>query len=117
MTSEIRLEFLAEEGPSAAAAFGSAVLQPDPSARTTIRLAITAPGPMGLEALRHARRSMLREEWTIGREPDEPSLESAVFSATEVSWTVPWIQRERCRERLQALETRANRALRELSRS
>ena len=31
---------------------------------------------------------MLREEWTRGVEEDEPSLEDAVFSAFEVSWSV-----------------------------
>jgi hypothetical protein len=116
MSSEIRLEVVAEENHGYAPADGSAALKPSPDSLLTLRLAISAPDPAGLEALRHARRSILREEWTLGREPDEPSLESAVFSATEVSWTVPLTQRQRCRERLLELETRANRALRELRR-
>ena len=60
---------------------------------------------------------MLREEWTLGsREPGEPSLETAMFSAEEIRWTVPLSQRARCLERLAELEARADRTLRELSR-
>jgi len=116
MSSEIRLEVIGEETPGRAPAEGSAALQLSADSLLTLRLAISTPDPAGLEALRHARRSILREEWTLGREPDEPSLESAIFSATEVSWTVPLTQRQRCRERLVELETRANRALRDLRR-
>ena len=47
------------------------------------------PTPDSLEALRYARRSMLREEWTRGIEEGEPSLEEAIFSAFEVVWSVP----------------------------
>ena len=117
MSSDIRLEALAEEGPGMALASGTAALKPSPDALLTLRFAIWASDPAGLDALRHARRSILREEWTLGRDPDEPSLESAIFSASEVAWTVPRSQRDRCRERLLELETRANRALRDLKRS
>jgi hypothetical protein len=116
MGCDIRLEAIAEEGP-AIASKGTAALKPSPESLLTLRFAISAPDPAGLDALRHARRSILREEWTLGRDPDEPSLESAIFSASEVTWTVPSSQRERCRERLCELETRANRALRDLKRS
>jgi hypothetical protein len=68
-----------------------------------------------LEALRYARRSMLREEWTRGTEDGEPSLEEAIFSAFEVVWTVPADERERCRAKLAELVERANRALTELA--
>jgi len=67
-----------------------------------------------LEALRYARRSMLREEWTRGIEDGEPSLEEAIFSAFEVVWSVPEDERERCREKLAELVERANRTLAEL---
>lgn len=115
MSSDIRLE-AAAEGPAAVRSAGSAALKPSPDALWTLRFAIWAPDSAGLEALRHARRSMLREEWTIGKDPEEPSLESAVFSVTEISWTVPLSQRARCRERLAELQTRANRTLQELRR-
>ena len=115
VSSDIRLE-AAAEGPVPAPSAGSSALQPSPEALWTLRFAIWAPDTAGLEALRHARRSMLREEWTIGKDPEEASLESAVFSATEISWTVPLSQRARCRERLAELQRRANRTLQELRR-
>lgn len=108
---------MAEEGSGHSASEGSAALQTSPDFLLTLRVAISAPDPAGLEALRHARRSMLREEWTLGTDPGEASLESAIFSATEISWTVPFSQRDRCRERLVELEMRANRALQQLRRS
>lgn len=115
MSSDIRLEAAAEE-PVAASWAGSTALKPSPDALWTLRFAIWAPDAAGLEALRHARRSMLREEWTIGKDPEEPSLESAVFSVREISWTVPLSQRARCRERLAELQRRANCTLQELRR-
>ncbi|HEY1435352.1 MAG TPA: hypothetical protein VGG65_08250, partial [Thermoanaerobaculia bacterium] len=68
-----------------------------------------------LEALRYARRAMLREEWTRGVDEDEPSLEEAVFSAFDVVWSVPALARESGRAKLEELVTRANRALADMS--
>ena len=48
--------------------------------------------------------------------PGEPSLETAIFSPTEISWTVPASERARAADRLRELEARANRALSEISR-
>lgn len=73
---------------------------------------ITTDGP-ALEALRYARRAMLREESTLGVGEGEPSLEDAVFSAFDVAWSVPAGQREWSRSKLQELVERANRVLRE----
>jgi hypothetical protein len=67
--------------------------------------------PAELEALCHARRSMLREERTRGREWDEPSLEEAVFTRTEISWRVRPDQRSWCLQKLEQLSARANRVL------
>jgi len=117
MGSEIRLQALAEVHQSQAPAEGSVALLTSGESLLTLRFAISTPDTRGLDALRHARRSMLREEWTLGRDPGEPSLEAAVFSLTEVAWTVPLSQRERCLERLAELERRANRSLLELRRS
>ncbi len=117
MASEIRLEAMAAQIYGQAHSEGSAALESAPDASLTLRLAISAPGALGLEALRHARRSILREEWTLGRDPGEPSLESAVFTSKEVVWTVPLRLQDRCRQTLQQLESRANRTLRELRRS
>jgi hypothetical protein len=113
---DIRLETIAEEPQVDAPSNGSAALQRAEEPLVTLRLQVFAPDDAGLDALRHARRSMLREEWTLGREPGEPSLEAAVFSAIEVAWTVPRSRREWCLRRISELERRANRALEDLRR-
>ena len=83
-------------------------------ASSTLRFRLSADGD-SLDALRYARRSMLREEWTRGIEEGEPSLEEAVFSAFEIVWSVPSDERERCRKKLEELVDRANRTLAELA--
>jgi len=115
MRTEIRLELIGENPVSPLPAVGSALPKPDPDSFWTLRFAITSTDPAGLDAVRHARRSMLREEWTLGREPGEPSLETAMFSAEEISWTVPLAHRARCIERLAELESRAARTLHDLA--
>jgi len=74
----------------------------------TLRFLLTAEGQEELEALRNARRSLLREEWTRGRDSDEPSLEDAVFSPTEILWVVRPDQRPVCLHKLEELRRRAN---------
>jgi len=66
-------------------------------------------GEDDLEALRHARRSMLREEWTLGRRDDEPSLEDATFSIDSIVWPIWPEQRARCLEKIEELEARIER--------
>jgi hypothetical protein len=112
----IRLEVAAEErvGPEPTSGTAALALSEEPVCQ--LRISIEAPDdPSALDALRHARRSVLREEWTLGRAAGEPSLETAVFSASEILWSVPVSQRSRSMERLAELEARANRAWRELS--
>lgn len=70
-----------------------------------------------LEALRYARRAILREEETLGLDPREPSLDSAVFSVEDVTWAVPRDQIDRCLDRMNELVARANRAIETLGRS
>jgi hypothetical protein len=70
-----------------------------------------------LEALRYARRAMLREERTRGLEEDDPSLEDAVFSAFEVRWSVRASAAASGRSKLAELVERANRARGEFSAS
>jgi hypothetical protein len=79
--------------------------------RVSVRARLSSSDAESLEALRYARRAMLREEWTRGTEEDEPSLEDAVFSAHDVVWRVPEEDRERCLQKLDELLRRANRAL------
>jgi hypothetical protein len=87
-------------------------LEPGP---LTLRFRLVSADERSLEALRYARRAMLREEWTRGVEDGEPLLEEAVFSAFDVVWKVPAGARERCRALLEELVTRANRALADMS--
>jgi hypothetical protein len=116
MQPAVRLDLVEEESLGPPASAGTAALRLAPSIDVILRFAIVATHPLGVEALRHARRAMLREELTLGRPPDAPSLDAAVFSSSEVSWSVPIAHRFRCLERLAELERRANRTLAELAR-
>ncbi len=93
-------------------------LRIDPSRRVTLRFALLIDDSQDLEALRYARRAMIREERTRGLEWDEPSMEQPVFTATEIRWFVLVSQVAWCREKVGELISRANRAreaLRDLS--
>ena len=79
-------------------------------ATVTLRCRLLTTDPDSLEALRFARRAMLREEWTRGVGEDEPSLEDAVFSAFDVTWTVRPSEVESGCSKLDELRERANRA-------
>jgi hypothetical protein len=79
-------------------------------ASVTLRCRLLTTDPDSLEALRFARRAMLREEWTRGVDEEEPSLEDAVFSAFDVAWTVRASEAEAVRSKLAELRERANRA-------
>ena len=74
----------------------------------TLRFLVSVDGETGLEALRFARRSLLREEWTRGREADEPSLEDAVFSPTQIVWVIAPDQRPAALAKIEELRRRAN---------
>lgn len=80
----------------------------------TLRFLLSAKNPGSLEALRNARRALLREELTRGRDVDEPSLEDAVFSASEILWEVNPAQRPWCLQKLEELRRRANLLLSEV---
>ena len=80
----------------------------------TLRFRVLSAGNLGLEALRYARRAMLREEWTRGLDEGEPSLEDAVFTVSNVSWSVPSDAIAASRAKLEELVARANRALVEM---
>ncbi|HWZ87097.1 MAG TPA: hypothetical protein VN032_12895 [Thermoanaerobaculia bacterium] len=84
-------------------------------ASVTLRFRLISTDDRSLEALRYARRAMLREESTRGVDEDEPSLERAVFTAFEVVWPVPALAREGGRAKLEELVARANRALADMS--
>ena len=82
--------------------------RPGPDGKTTLAFRLAAYRPEQLEALRDARRSMIREEATRGLEEGEPSLAEAVFSATGIFWEVPLAEQSRCRGKLDDLLRRAN---------
>jgi hypothetical protein len=96
-------------------AFGVGTSSPaaleDSDGCVTLQFGFAASDEMTIEAIRHARRAMLREEWTRGRDPGEPSLESADFSAGGVVWTVREDQRDWCLQKLEELVARAERTL------
>ena len=81
------------------------------STTVTLRFRLTSTDDSSIEAIRYARRAMLREAWTRGAVEGEPSLEDAVFSPFDVVWEVPGEHRERGRAKLEELVARANRAL------
>jgi hypothetical protein len=104
-----------EESTDAIEISGAATARRLDVTTVTMRCRLLTTDDAALEALRYARRAMLREEWTLGVGEGEPSLEDAVFSAFEIAWSVPAVQREWSRAKLQELVDRANRVLRERS--
>jgi hypothetical protein len=94
---------------------GTSALWPDPAALDVLTFRIRS-AEEGLEALRHARRSMLREEWMLGLGESEPSFEEAVFTAEAIVWCVRSGQRARCLEKIAELAARVERALTEAAR-
>jgi hypothetical protein len=98
-------------------AFGGAealALRYDPSRRVMLRFRLQASAPEDLEALRYARRAMIREERTRGLEWEEPSMEDPTFTANEVRWFALTSQAAWCRQKIAELVDRANRAVEEL---
>jgi hypothetical protein len=78
---------------------------------TALHFRVIGSDARGLDALRETRRAMIREDWTLGLEDGAPSLADAVFTSHDVYWDVPLGERQRCREKIQALAVRANRRL------
>ena len=94
---------------------GEAVaLRYDPSRRIMLRFKLQATSPEDLEALRYARRAMIREERTRGLEWEEPSMEDPTFTANEVRWFALTSQAAWCRQKIADLVDRANRAVEEM---
>jgi len=102
---------LTRVGAISAPASGTAALDLAEAPSVTLQFAFSSAEGLGLESIRHARRAMLREEWTRGREPGEPSLEEAVFSPAGVIWVAAPEEQEWCLRKMDELVARANRAL------
>ncbi len=115
MAEGVRIEEMAGPGELPQSA-GTSALEVAGAPTVLLCFRIAGPDPESLEAIRHARRSILREDRTKGRDSDEASLEDAVFSPREIVWTVRPEQRAWCLEKLENLAARANRCLAEMRR-
>lgn len=103
------------ETTDAAAAIGGDVsdqvaLRLDPTRRCMLRFDLEWMHPDDAEALRYARRAMIREERTRGLEWDEPSMEDPTFTGKEIRWFALVSQASWCRQKVAQLTERANRA-------
>ena len=114
MTEQKWIE-ISESSGDLPGAFGSSALAIEADSPETLTFRIR-PGAEALEALLHARRSMLREERTLGRVDGEPSLEDAVFSPEMILWQALPGQRSACVRAIADLEARVERALTEPAR-
>jgi len=85
-------------------------LRIDPSRRITLRFQLKIATSGDLEALRYARRAMIREERTRGLEWDEPSMEDPGFVGNGIGWFVVTSQGAWCRQKVSELIERTNRA-------
>ena len=100
-------ETTTEAAASPASPREAVALRFDPSRRVTLRFELElVEVPQGLEALSYARRAMIREERIRGLEWDEPH--------TELRWLALASQAAWCRQKVEELVARANRALDEL---
>jgi hypothetical protein len=86
----------------------------DASRRVVLRFELAIAGEEAMEALRYARRAMIREERTRGLEWDEPSMEDPTLAGSELRWFVLASQAAWCRVKVNELVDRANRAVRYL---
>jgi len=113
MAANIRFVPLPDADLASSRVVGTAAVEVEPSAAVTLRFELEASGPQVLDAIRQARRSILREELTRGRDADEPLLQDALFSPGEIVWHVRPEQRDRCLQKVEELETRVRRWLSE----
>src|ERR1700716_4227815 len=95
---------------SASADLSAQALRIDLSRHVTLRFRLNLGATGDVEALRYARRAMIREERTRGLEWDEPSMEDPGFHGTEVRWFVLTSQVAWCRQKTSELVERTNRA-------
>jgi hypothetical protein len=110
----IRLRETTGTTPASGEPQDSLALRVDPSRRVRLRFALEVPDEEALEALRYARRAMIREERTRGLGWDEPSMEDPTLTNTEIRWFALAPQVPACRTKLAELVERANRALTEI---
>jgi hypothetical protein len=115
MMEPISFRETTSDAPAMTAQLRDAVaLRFDPSRRVTLRFEIVLAGEDAVEALRYARRAMIREERTRGLEWDEPSMEDPSLAGRELRWFALASQGAWCRQKVVELVERANRALADL---
>jgi hypothetical protein len=110
MGASIRFRETTELSISAVDVRDGLALRFDPTRRLTLRFRLQLDSDADVESLRYARRVMIREERTRGLEWEEPSIEEAVFTVTDISWSALASQAAWCREKIRDLVDRANRA-------
>ena len=89
MTEPIRFRETSTESASVGSELRDAVaLRLDPSRRVMLRFQIALESDDEMEALRYARRSMIRDERTRGLDWDEPSMEDLTVMGAEIRWFV-----------------------------
>lgn len=111
MSASIRYKETTDLSSAGVDARNGLALRFDATRRLTLRFRLQLDSDDDVEALRYARRVMIREERMRGLEWDEPSIEDAVFTVTDVSWSVLSSQAAWCREKVRLLVERANRLL------
>lgn len=114
MSASIRYRETTDLSKSAVDLRDGLALRFDPTRRLNLRFRLQFDSGEDVEALRYARRVMIREERTRGLEWEEPSIEDAVFTVNDVSWPVLASQAAWCREKIAELVERAIRVRREL---
>jgi hypothetical protein len=114
MTEPIRLREALVAADPAGGGRDSTELRLDPSRRVMLRFQVLLEGEDEMEALRYARRAMIREERTRGLEWDEPSMEDPTLAGSEIRWFCLASQAAWCRQKMTELIERANRAAEEI---
>jgi len=114
MTDSIGWRETTDAAPSAAENRAAAALRFDPSRRVMLRFQLSLDDEVALEAVRYARRAMIREERTRGLEWDEPSMEDPTLARSEIRWFALASQAAWCRQKMAELMERANRAVAEI---
>ncbi len=114
MSASIRYREMTDLTASAVDLRDGLALRFDPTRRLNLRFRLQFDSADDVEALRYARRVMIREERTRGLEWEEPSIEDAVFTVNDVSWPALATQAAWCREKIAELVERAIRLRKDL---
>ncbi len=114
MTHSIGFREITDSSSAEGTPRDAVALRFDPSRRVMLRFQIALQSEDEIEALRYARRAMIREERTRGLEWDEPSMEDPSLAGLEIRWFALASQAAWCREKISELVERANRAASEI---